>query len=634
MYNPVDAFITALSDMFNIDAFIFRYALCLLGSFSFNAILKRLPDEKIRWKCIYIILVSLFYLFGLLSLYRGFITLMISTSFTYFITRFYRSRFMPHLNFLFVMGHLAISHIHSEFFVPNASQIIDITGSQMVLVMKLSAFAWSYYDGAIASKFEYDQLTDYQKSRAIKKHPSILKFLAYTLFYPTLLTGPSFDFADFDSWLNCEIFKDLPDLKKPKNRFNPSKRRQIPKNALLAFAKVLQGLLWMALSIAAPSVVSVKYLLNKNLFMQRSFFFRIHYLYLLGFSFRFKYYAAWTISEASCISCGLGYNGYDKKTQKIKWDRVQNIDIWGVEMAQSTHQSFESWNMNTNKWLKNYVYLRVTKPGQKPGFRATLFTFLTSAFWHGTRPGYYLSFATGALYQTCGKFFRRNIRPIFLAEDGVTPLRFKWIYDAICFYVIKLAFGYLCQPFVILDFKDSINAWKSVYFYIHFLVILVFFLFRGPFSSQFIKFLKSKQPKEHALIRQKKLEKDISESSGALGDILKAKLEYESNSSSATTNNFSSSSSTANHIKKDMNLGIPPFDMSEWGNPKEEWEEFRQDYIDWKTKNGLEVEEQNLKKAFDSFMLELKENAKPLNQRKMSFSGYVSKDNTDDKRKD
>ncbi|CAI7350383.1 BBT_collapsed_G0051390.mRNA.1.CDS.1 [Saccharomyces cerevisiae] len=343
-----------------------------------------------------------------------------------------------------------------------------------------------------------------------------------------------------------------------------------------------------------------------------SFIFRIHYLFLLGFIHRFKYYAAWTISEGSCILCGLGYNGYDPKTQKIRWDRVRNIDIWTVETAQNTREMLEAWNMNTNKWLKYSVYLRVTKKGKKPGFRSTLFTFLTSAFWHGTRPGYYLTFATGALYQTCGKIYRRNFRPIFLREDGVTPLPSKKIYDLVGIYAIKLAFGYMVQPFIILDLKPSLMVWGSVYFYVHIIVAFSFFLFRGPYAKQVTEFFKSKQPKEIFIRKQKKLEKDISASSPNLGGILKAKIEHEKGKTAE---------------EEEMNLGIPPIELEKWDNAKEDWEDFCKDYKEWRNKNGLEIEEENLSKAFERFKQEFSNAASGSGERvrKMSFSGYSPK---------
>lgn len=612
MYNPVDAVLTKIITNYGIDSFTLRYAICLLGSFPLNAILKRIPEKRIGLKCCFIISMSMFYLFGVLNLVSGFRTLFISTMFTYLISRFYRSKFMPHLNFMFVMGHLAINHIHAQFLNEQTQTTVDITSSQMVLAMKLTSFAWSYYDGSCTSESDFKDLTEHQKSRAVRGHPPLLKFLAYAFFYSTLLTGPSFDYADFDSWLNCEMFRDLPESKKPMRRHHPGERRQIPKNGKLALWKVVQGLAWMILSTLGMKHFPVKYVLDKDGFPTRSFIFRIHYLFLLGFIHRFKYYAAWTISEGSCVLCGLGYNGYDPKTQKIRWDRVRNIDIWTVETAQNTREMLEAWNMNTNKWLKYSVYLRVTKKGKKPGFRSTLFTFLTSAFWHGTRPGYYLTFATGALYQTCGKIYRRNFRPIFLREDGVTPLPSKKIYDLVGIYAIKLAFGYMVQPFIILDLKPSLMVWGSVYFYVHIIVAFSFFLFRGPYAKQVTEFFKSKQPKEIFIRKQKKLEKDISASSPNLGGILKAKIEHEKGKTAE---------------EEEMNLGIPPIELEKWDNAKEDWEDFCKDYKEWRNENGLEIEEENLSKAFERFKQEFSNAASGSGERvrKMSFSGYSPK---------
>ena len=47
---------------------------------------------------------------------------------------------MPWINFLFLMIHMAYSHFHLQFFKEYDPKLIDITGAQMILVMKLSAF--------------------------------------------------------------------------------------------------------------------------------------------------------------------------------------------------------------------------------------------------------------------------------------------------------------------------------------------------------------------------------------------------------------------------------------------------------------------------------------------------------------
>jgi hypothetical protein len=99
----------------------------------------------------------------------------------------------------------------------------------------------------------------------------------------------------------------------------------------------------------------------------------------------------------------MGYQGVDPKTGKVRWDKLNNVNPWGIEFAQNSRAYLENWNKNTNNWLRNYMYLRVTPKGKKPGFRASLATFVTSAFWHGFYPGYYLTFVLGAFIQTVAK---------------------------------------------------------------------------------------------------------------------------------------------------------------------------------------------------------------------------------------
>ncbi|KAG7121163.1 Lysophospholipid acyltransferase like protein [Verticillium longisporum] len=101
--------------------------------------------------------------------------------------------------------------------------------------------------------------------------------------------------------------------------------------------------------------------------------------------------------------------------------------------------------MNTNKWLRNYVYLRVTPRGKKPGFRASLMTFGTSALWHGFYPGYYMTFILASLIQTVAKNFRRYVRPFFLDPDSGLPNRKKKYYDLLRIRLGLVASLFLCH---------------------------------------------------------------------------------------------------------------------------------------------------------------------------------------------
>lgn len=460
--------------LIGVDDASLKILICTLLSFPFSIIFKRLPDHDYTLKNVYVILVSSFYVFGILELRGGLVTLLVSAMGCYFITRYLRTKSMPWVNFLFLMLHLAWSHVHTQFFVEYDPTIIDITGAQMVLVMKLTAFGWNIHDG----KQDPKSVSPYCQSRVIKKHPNLLPYLGYVFFYASVLTGPAFDYMDYDRFIHSTLFNDVPDEKRPGKR-----KRRIPRSGVETLKKVLHGAFWASLFFVGAKYVNLRYVLSGDLVQEHGFVYRAFYLWVLGLFHRLRYYTIWLIAEGACILCGIGYNGYDPETEDFKWNRVQNIDPYAFETGQNVHACLEAWNMNTNKWLKNYVYFRIARPGKKPGFKSTLFTFATSAFWHGTRPGYYLTFVLGAFLQTLGRIYRRNFRPMFLKADG-TPKPSKKIYDVISYFVTQLTFGFVCQPFVILDFRQSLYCWSTVYFYVPIVTAVTLLVFKGPYGKQ------------------------------------------------------------------------------------------------------------------------------------------------------
>jgi lysophospholipid acyltransferase len=123
-----------------------------------------------------------------------------------------------------------------------------------------------------------------------------------------------------------------------------------------------------------------------------------------------KYYGVWALTEGACILSGIGYGGLDPVTGKARWDKLQNVKPLAIEFAQNTHAYLGNWNINTNQWLRNYMYLRVTPKGKKPGFRASMATFVTSAFWHGFYSGYYFAFVLASFHQYIAKSKHRLVR--------------------------------------------------------------------------------------------------------------------------------------------------------------------------------------------------------------------------------
>jgi lysophospholipid acyltransferase len=371
----------------------------LIGSFLLSyplaAILKRLPDKDPWKKNVFIITVSLFYMIGLYELWDGLRTILYSSVATYVIAYYVDGSLMPWIGFVFLMSHMSISHIYRQML--NDPSVVDITGPQMVLVMKLSAFCWNIHDGRLPQS----QLTDAQKYAAVTEFPSVLDYAGYVLFFPSLFGGPAFDYIDYRRWIDTTLF-DVPPGTDPSKVPPTRKKRRIPRSGRPAIKKLAMGLFWILAFLQLGGMYPVELVLNDE-YMQYSLLRRIWYMHMIGFVTRLKYYGAWALTEGACILSGLGYNGFDPKTGKVFWDRLENVNPWGLETAQNTRGYIENWNKNTNHWLRNYIYLRVTPKGKKPGFRASMATFTTSAFWHGFYPGYYLTFVLASLIQTVAK---------------------------------------------------------------------------------------------------------------------------------------------------------------------------------------------------------------------------------------
>lgn len=474
--NPARLTGASVDELKLIASFILSYPLA--------ALLKRIPDAQPWKKNAFIIAVSLFYLVGLFDLWDGLRTLGYSAAGIYAIAYYIDGSLMPWIGFIFLMGHMSISHIYRQ--LVDDVHATDITGAQMVLVMKLSSFCWNVHDGRLPQ----DHLSDPQKYAAIRDFPSILDYMGYILFFPSLFAGPSFEYVDYHRWIDTTLF-DVPPGTDPSKVPPTRKKRKIPRSGTPATKKALAGLGWIFAFLQLGSLYSQELVLSET-FMQYSFLRRVWILHMLGFTARLKYYGVWCLTEGACVLSGMGYNGFDPKSGKVFWNRLENVDPWSLETAQNSHGYLGSWNKNTNHWLRNYVYLRVTPKGRKPGFRASLATFATSAFWHGFYPGYYLTFVLGSFVQTVAKNFRRYVRPFFLTPDGNQPTPYKKYYDIASYVVTQLTLSFTVMPFIFLSFSDSIRVWRSVYFYGIVGNIVSLALFASPAKGLLVKKLRGR----------------------------------------------------------------------------------------------------------------------------------------------
>ena len=86
-----------------------------------------------------------------------------------------------------------------------------------------------------------------------------------------------------------------------------------------------------------------------------------------------------TVKGASILT-GFGFTGYSDRSESL-WRGAANVDVLTIEFPPNFKMLIDSWNIMTNIWLRECVYKRVTPTGEKPGFRSSMITFITSALW-------------------------------------------------------------------------------------------------------------------------------------------------------------------------------------------------------------------------------------------------------------
>lgn len=436
-----------------------KYVICLFLAYPLAAIHRSLPDSPTLK---HFFSGSIGFAMGWFCFGTGMFHSLFTSLVTYLIVSFVKGPLAPKLVFLFALGHLSISHIIRQINNYGGYEL-DYTGPQMVLVIKLTSFAYNVFDGQ-----NLDKCIPEQKERAISKVPSLLEYFGFIYFFGGFLAGPAIEIGEYLKFTDMSLFPTEKDKKK------------IPSSFLPAMKAFLIGILCFG-GIILSGKFPIQVATTTEFLNDTSFFYRFMYVQIAITLVRFQYYFIWMISEGACILAGLGYNG--EKNGKIMWDRVSNVDIWALETSQNMKSITDSWNKKTNLWLRFYVYLRLTPANGKPTTFATLMTYMTSAFWHGFYLGYYVTFFTGAIMTIIAREIRKYIRPFFLEDDGKTPKASKKLYDLVSWIATVFTLNYICSSFVLLDGKTLINLYISLFFIVH-VVAIIIYVFIKVFAKQ------------------------------------------------------------------------------------------------------------------------------------------------------
>ncbi|XP_018588794.2 membrane-bound O-acyltransferase domain-containing protein 2 isoform X2 [Scleropages formosus] len=173
-----------------------------------------------------------------------------------------------------------------------------------------------------------------------------------------------------------------------------------------------------------------------------------------------RHHALPPAADAINNAAGFGFNGYNKDGTP-RWDLISNLRILDIEFATSFKMFLDNWNIQTALWLKRVCYERCP-------YNPTAATFLLSAIWHGVYPGYYLTFFTGILMTMAARAIRHNVRPHFLGSAAL-----ELLYDVVTWAGTQIAICYTVVPFVLLAVGPSLKFYRSWYFCIHIVCVLL-----------------------------------------------------------------------------------------------------------------------------------------------------------------
>eukprot|EP00184_Porphyridium_aerugineum_P004381 CAMPEP_0184702002 /NCGR_PEP_ID=MMETSP0313-20130426/22384_1 /TAXON_ID=2792 /ORGANISM="Porphyridium aerugineum, Strain SAG 1380-2" /LENGTH=479 /DNA_ID=CAMNT_0027162289 /DNA_START=237 /DNA_END=1676 /DNA_ORIENTATION=- len=429
-----------LSKMVGVTDTEIRLFLCLIAAYPIAFLWRALPSATI--KHIYSVVLGWWMLQFVIG--YQFLHIMIPCVLCYLAMAVVGPK-ARYLTMLIAFGYLTGGHIY-RMYTDYLGWTLDWTMQMMVVVQKLSALGYNYYDGN--SKHAKPD----QKLRGIEKLPSPLEFFSFILFPANLVIGPSFEYTDYMAFANGTL-----------NSPNP---------VLPALWRLVQGLALFVMNNAVMMYFPTWTLLNsKDFLTSGNIFTRYAQIWISLLGYRFKYYFGWKIAEGAGVMSGLGFNGINKETGKAKWNRLENIDVIGYETSQSLRDSASCWNKTTNLWLKYYFYERTPAP-----FNLYV-TYFASAFWHGFYIGYYLFFLSVAFATQVHRNFRRIVRPLFMTPDGKHNGPYKIFYDAFCMVLTNLTTNYFIISFVVLAWENTYNAFKSLYFAGHIMLMLTYLIF-------------------------------------------------------------------------------------------------------------------------------------------------------------
>lgn len=182
-FEYANAQVAELSSTLGLATDQLRYVLCLFAAYPLAVVYKLLPTASL--KHVFDIVVGI--LLAQFVLGSGWVHSFVSAAVTYTLVKFGPAKYAPSIVFIFNMTYMSAAHIY-RLYVDYMGWTLDFTGPQMLLVIKLTSFAYNYYDGVV------DKTGD-------KKDLSVVRLLLYAMLSVLLYIHTLLTIAIMSLWL-------------------------------------------------------------------------------------------------------------------------------------------------------------------------------------------------------------------------------------------------------------------------------------------------------------------------------------------------------------------------------------------------------------------------------------------------
>ncbi|KAH8327883.1 hypothetical protein KR067_001318 [Drosophila pandora] len=431
------------------------YVICLLACIGAGSYVKKISDEGQRklvstaLGVIVVVIVS-----GLHSLHC-FASLALGTVSVLLV---HPSK--CHLVTFFVMfGYLVFFRLFDFYLgIPGHTNMI-----QMILTLKVSGIAFEKTAAwkKIKARDEQDkkedrdvhseslvEITDYDVELQTLGAAEIVH---YSFNYIGVLTGPYYRYRTYRDYFEMPFKTHAPSI-----------------DATLE--KLKYAVFYCALYLTTNYLWPLDYALSDEFYNDRSFVYRLLYVWPTFFTFRARIYTGLTLSECVCTMAGFGAypdesdpnngEGPRKRYQHLKRDAekhkynfttIVNTRVLDVERCWTFREGMKHWNVCVQYWLAVNVYKLF--PSKKYRTGATL---LCSAYWHGFRPGHYFCIMGAPFYVSLEDMWHKLVR-----KDATGTSRN--VIDVL-FWIFKwFAFSYLGEAFLLSSFGNIWRFYSSVY---------------------------------------------------------------------------------------------------------------------------------------------------------------------------